>query len=275
MIDLHSCPTGRALKWNEYGTGEKGSYTDGTGCSYFYYTEYVCEESNSKDSDTTGIVTDAPTSTDTSLNEIALVSYWDVGNCGAHGGDHNWGVCRYSKFNCPEMIDLHSCPTGRALKWNEYGTGEKGSYTDGTGCSYFYYTEYVCEESNSKDSDIVTDAPTSTVCKDQPEKVMECIPGLPSAALATACRNMAEFGGCDRHITDAATTDCYVADICAETCGTCDPSDSSTQLADVIDNGLNTIVLGLAFVGVLTTFGAIIRCRQKGKYEKILDEEEI
>merc|ERR1719471_2014445 len=125
MIDLDSCPTGRALKLNEYGTGEKGSYTDGTGCSYFYYTEYVCEESSSKDSD---IVTDAPTSTDTSLNEIALVSYWDVGSCGAYGDDHNWGVCLYSKFNCPEMIDLQSCPTGRALKWNEYGTGEKESY---------------------------------------------------------------------------------------------------------------------------------------------------
>ena len=74
-----------------------------------------------------------------------LVSYWDIGNCGPAGNDANWNICGHQNFNCPDTIDLDTCPDGIAFKLNEYGNGEWGSYVDENNCEYFYYTEYVCE----------------------------------------------------------------------------------------------------------------------------------
>ena len=74
-----------------------------------------------------------------------MVAYWDLGSCGPEGDDLNWMVCENMRFNCPDIIHLDSCPSGRAFKYNVYGDGSRGSYI-ANGCTFFYWTEYVCEK---------------------------------------------------------------------------------------------------------------------------------
>lgn len=86
---------------------------------------------------------------------VVLRSYWDWGNCGPDGDDANWNICGYTAFNCPDMIDFKSCPTGKAVKYRELGTGECCSSVTVDGCHYAYYTEYVCEDDSEHGFELI------------------------------------------------------------------------------------------------------------------------
>ena len=68
-----------------------------------------------------------------------LRAYWDIGNCGPDGSDHNRGWCGHTSANCPQEVSTTECDSGLATK-----IMFKLEYTLGD-CHFKYYAEYVCK----------------------------------------------------------------------------------------------------------------------------------
>lgn len=87
--------------------------------------------------------TPAPTVTPTATNatNTLLAAYWDNGECGPHGDDHNWEWCDRWNFRCQEsvVVPTNICASGRAA------LAHKQTFTSDGNCTYAYYAQYECE----------------------------------------------------------------------------------------------------------------------------------
>ena len=81
----------------------------------------------------------------------SLFAYWDNGNCGSYGNDHNWEWCDTNKGGpCKEQVNTLKCPSGIANLTSVQGDqfakgGPKDNYKDPkTNCYYTYFATYTC-----------------------------------------------------------------------------------------------------------------------------------
>merc|ERR1712232_129243 len=84
----------------------------------------------------TPVPTTAPPSNTT--NSL-LAAYWDNGDCGPHGNNHNWEWCDRWNFKCQKSVSTDICDSGRAVLVNT-----QTFISDGN-CTYAYYAQYECE----------------------------------------------------------------------------------------------------------------------------------
>lgn len=93
-----------------------------------------------------GEPTQAPTT-----RQVADRAYWDAGSCGPDGDDHNFGLCLENGdfIGCPYRLENDNCPHNGKMVMDlvrGYGSTAPGrQYEDANKCSYYWYSEYVCE----------------------------------------------------------------------------------------------------------------------------------
>jgi len=92
--------------------------------------------------------TTTTTTTTTVTYDSRLTAYWEFGNCGAHGNDHNWDWCGRQAGTCPQTVAVDSsiCASGeatRALWTPRVSTATETALTVGT-CEFIYHAQYVC-----------------------------------------------------------------------------------------------------------------------------------
>jgi hypothetical protein len=75
--------------------------------------------------------------------DTQLQAYWESGDCGVHGNDHNWAWCSYTEGACAVTVETDLCPSGTAELAAFHGTGAQNSYSIGS-CNYFYHAQYRC-----------------------------------------------------------------------------------------------------------------------------------
>jgi len=135
------CPTGQAEIVYQRGNGYMGSVNI-DGCSYAYYAQYHCLDVPKKGkcqyTDPAFLAVKNP----------RLVAYWDDGNCGPVGDDHNWQWCKETKAKCAKFICTSECPSGQAELVYKRGGNHLGSLTI-DGCSYAYFAQYHCSEKST------------------------------------------------------------------------------------------------------------------------------
>ena len=77
-----------------------------------------------------------------------LTAYWEFGNCGAHGNDHNWGWCGQQAGTCPLTVAVDSslCASGQANRalWTPRISTATEEALNVDGCSFIYHAQYVC-----------------------------------------------------------------------------------------------------------------------------------
>ena len=84
------------------------------------------------------------------IEDPSLVAYWDNGNCGSYGDDHNWEWCDTNNGGpCKEQVNTSKCQSGIAkltsVQGNQFAKGGADNYQDPkTNCSYTYFATYTC-----------------------------------------------------------------------------------------------------------------------------------
>lgn len=68
-----------------------------------------------------------------------LAAYWDNGNCGPLGNNHNWEWCDQWNFSCQKYVKTDICPSGQAVLVSKKTFASVGN------CTYAYYAQYECE----------------------------------------------------------------------------------------------------------------------------------
>merc|ERR1712232_887738 len=85
----------------------------------------------------------APTATPTASDgaDTLLAAYWDNGECGPHGNDHNWEWCDRWNFRCQKSVAVSTdiCTSGRAV------LASTKTFISVGHCTYAYYAQYECE----------------------------------------------------------------------------------------------------------------------------------
>lgn len=84
--------------------------------------------------------TPTPLPTESGDSDTRLAAYWDNGECGPHGDNHNWEWCDRWSFNCSEAVTVSTeiCASGRA------GLVHKQRFVRVGACTYAYYAQYAC-----------------------------------------------------------------------------------------------------------------------------------
>merc|ERR1712232_1531416 len=86
--------------------------------------------------------TPVPTQSGTPPTKNTLLSaYWDNGECGPEGNNHNWEWCDRWNFKCRKSVNVSTdiCSSGRAVLANTKTFNSVGN------CTYAYYAQYECE----------------------------------------------------------------------------------------------------------------------------------
>jgi len=110
-------------------------------CDYAYFAQYRCAE----DHEVPVVV--LPVQFDTRLS-----AYWDAGNCGPHGNDHNWDWCNrnagHPAQECATSVEVATdlCASGHASLESTQGTGECCSSVVIDTCNFAYFAQYVCSD---------------------------------------------------------------------------------------------------------------------------------
>jgi len=110
-------------------------------CNYAYFAQYRCAE----DHEVPVVV--LPVQFDTRLS-----AYWDSGNCGPQGDDHNWDWCNrnagHPASECATSVQVSTdiCATGHASLVETQGTGECCESVQIGACNFAYYAQYVCSD---------------------------------------------------------------------------------------------------------------------------------
>merc|ERR1712232_46611 len=91
----------------------------------------------------TTMPTPVPTQSETPTppNNTLLSAYWDNGECGPEGNNHNWEWCDSWNFKCRKSVNVSTdiCSSGRAVLANTKTFNSVGN------CTYAYYAQYECE----------------------------------------------------------------------------------------------------------------------------------
>lgn len=98
------------------------------------------------------LATAAPTPVPTALPtestnwDTRLAGYWDNGECGPHGDNHNWEWCDRWQFNCTDTVTVSTqiCTSGRARLAHQQRFVSVGA------CTYAYYAQYACVELDTR-----------------------------------------------------------------------------------------------------------------------------
>jgi len=88
-------------------------------CTYAYYAQYICV-----------------------VPDTQLAAYWDYGNCGPHGDNHNWDWCGTWTFSCPQTraVPAELCSSGTAT------LVDTKMFSRIDGCPFAYYAQYACSD---------------------------------------------------------------------------------------------------------------------------------
>ena len=79
-----------------------------------------------------------------------LFAYWDNGDCGSYGDDHNWEWCDTNNGGpCKEQVNTSKCPSGIArltsVQGDQFAKGATDNYQDpNIDCFYTYFATYTC-----------------------------------------------------------------------------------------------------------------------------------
>jgi hypothetical protein len=254
-ITTSSCSSGSAHLGRMYGDGTWASYVDETGCRYSFYAEYACDEVTTTaamvtttDATATSVtVTTTRTATTTTFTGVSeLTAYWDVGNCGPHGDDHNMDWCSGKPATCRESITTDYCVAGTAHLGRVRGTGSWASYEDANGCKYSYFAEYVCDDYTTVtgSTSVTVSSVTSTVTSSITDTATTASVTATSSATTTtftAVGNLTAYwdiGSCGPHGDDHNMAWCPGKPaVCAETISTDYCPAGTAHLGRVLGDG--------------------------------------
>merc|ERR1712125_148214 len=102
------------------------------------------------------LTTQSPTTTPTPVptqsgttpptKNTLLSAYWDNGECGPEGNNHNWEWCDRWNFKCRKSVNVSTdiCSSGRAVLANTKTFNSVGN------CTYAYYAQYECEAPDTR-----------------------------------------------------------------------------------------------------------------------------